>query len=414
MNSLYKMSRKRILALYASTIIILFVFSNFAAAIVNNYYQGQFIKNENEKFVTLFHHTLENDSIDYALSYAEHYTHVNNVSVKVVHEDIVLYESEKMPVSAKDYEVVLEDETYLISVDNSENSILVINNREADFITLIIIVTMSILLLYLVQSRRLKNRRVLQDIQKIEHLMKENEEKYTDLNYIELQTIYDGFNHKINTIDLMEEKRKDNLNGLVHDLKTPVTILLNHLEDVDTLEDLITNKDAIKKSLEDLSATASDLISENFMGTTRKFNLSLNLTKELENYVSTFKSKNIVLKYSVALNVMVYWNKRDFGRVLRNLLTNAYYYSDPNTTVYVHLLNDKDDYKLKIINTGQKIDQEDLHKIFEKNARNDKSENTQGNGLGLYITKLLVEEINAKIYAQSNEKESTFIIQFKK
>lgn len=414
MNSLYKLSRKRILALYASTIVVLFIISNIAAVIVNNYYQEQFINNENEKFVTLFQHTLENDSIDHALTYAEHYTHVNDVSVKVTHQAIVLFESERMLRNAKEYQVLLDDITYTIKIDNSENSILVINNREADFITIIIVGTMSVMLLYLIKTRRVKNRRVLQDIQKIEHLMIKNKEKFTDFNYIELQKIYDGFNHKINTIDLMEEKRKDNLNGLVHDLKTPVTILLNHLEDVSTLEDLIINKDAIKKSLEDLSSTASDLISENFMGTKKKFNLSNNLTRELENYVSTFKSKNITLKQSVASNVMVYWNHRDFGRVLRNLLTNAYYYSDPNTTVYVHLLNDKENYTLKVINTGQKIEQEDLHRIFEKNSRRDENENTDGNGLGLYITKLLVEEINAKIYAVTNENESTFIVEFKK
>ncbi len=414
MNSLYARSRKRILFLFALSILIIGGLANVATQIVNNYYSDELIEDENRKFVDLFKHTIEFESEGDAISYASHYTHINEVDIIILRNHEIIFESERVPEATKTYEFAYNDNTYQISLDNSRNSILVIKDRETYFINIISIVAILVLLVYVVISRRIRNKKVLYDISSIDELIKSNDDPKIDLNYIELQEIYNAFYNKIKTIDLMEEKRKDNLNGLVHDLKTPITILLNHLEDINSLEDLITNKDAVRKSLEELSNTSSDLISENFMGVKRDFNLSENLKNELETYVSTFKSKNITLKCNLLNDVHVKWNKRDFGRVLRNLLTNAYYYSNPDTTVYVNLMHSKETYSLKIINSGQVIKQQDLKRIFEKSVRDNQEDNVEGNGLGLYITKLLVEEIGATIFADSKGDENIFTIEFVK
>ena len=414
MNSLYRRSRKRILFLFAISILIIGGIANVGYRIVNNYYGWQIIDNENQKFVEMFGHTVESESEWEAIAYAEHYTVINKSNIIVYVEGEQIFETEEPPENFKDYYVSGDGNVYTISIDNSNNTLLSIFAQEEYFINIISISVIGILMIYTVISRRMHNQRVLYDISSIEELIDDNTDKKDDLNYSELQDIYDDFYSKIRTIDLMEEKRKDNLNGLVHDLKTPITILLNHLEDIDTLEDLLLNKEVVRKSLEELSITASNLISENFASDVKEFNLSVNLEKELQTYISTFNSKNISIKYNILDDVMIKWNKRDFGRVLRNLLTNAFYYSNPDTTVYVNLTNNKGHYKLQIFNTGSLIKEEDFSRIFNKNIRDEESENTEGNGLGLYITKLLVEEIGAKIYASSNETQNIFTIEFTK
>lgn len=414
MNSLYRRSRKRILFLFALSILIIGGIANVGYRIVNNYYGWQIIDNENQKFVEMFGHTVESESEWEAIAYAEHYTVINKSNIIVYVEGEQIFQTEEPPVNFTDYYVSGDGNVYTISIDNSNDTLLSIFAQEEYFINIISISVIGILMIYTVISRRMHNQRVLYDISSIEELIDDNTDKKDDLNYVELQDIYDDFYSKIRTIDLMEEKRKDNLNGLVHDLKTPITILLNHLEDIDTLEDLLMNKDVVRKSLEELSITASDLISENFASDIKEFNLSVNLEKELQTYISTFNSKNINIKYNILDDVYIKWNKRDFGRVLRNLLTNAFYYSNPDTTVYVNLTNNKGHYRLQIFNTGSLIKEEDFTRIFNKNIRDEESENTEGNGLGLYITKLLVEEIGAKIYASSNETQNIFTIEFEK
>lgn len=414
MNSLYKKSRKRILFLFAISIMLIGGVANIIAQYVNDYYSEQLIENENARFVELFMHTAEFESETNALSYAEHYAHLNDIGIMISSDDEVIFESERLPQNLKTYSASLNGKTYDITIDNSNNYILVINEREALYINYITIGAIGILMIYVVVSRRIRNKKILYDVSSINQLINTDEEPRQDLNFIELQEIYNAFNNKITTIDLMEEKRKDNLNGLVHDLKTPITILLNHLEDISSPEDLILNKDAVAQSLQDLSVTASDLISENFMGTKNRFQLSQHLNKELLNYIHVFKSKNITLKYNILPDAVVDWNKRDFGRVLRNLLTNAYYYSNPDTIVYVNLTNMKTKYQLQVINQGNTIKKKDLDRIFEKSIRTNEDDNVEGNGLGLYITRLLVEEIGAKIYADSNETENIFTIEFMK
>ena len=71
---------------------------------------------------------------------------------------------------------------------------------------------------------------------------------------------------------------------------------------------------------------------------------------------------------------------------------------------------------IKIKDEGVGIKKEDLSKIFNKFIRleNHLTSKTQGNGLGLYITKNLVESMDGEIEVESTEKTGTeFSLRFK-
>lgn len=97
-----------------------------------------------------------------------------------------------------------------------------------------------------------------------------------------------------------------------------------------------------------------------------------------------------------------------------NLLTNAVHYSPPKSTIDVELSADKNNYYFAVKDHGIGIPKEDQEKIFTKlfRAGNAQSFHTDGNGLGLYITKLILEATSGKISFSSTEgKGSTFNIQ---
>jgi two-component system, OmpR family, sensor kinase len=100
----------------------------------------------------------------------------------------------------------------------------------------------------------------------------------------------------------------------------------------------------------------------------------------------------------------------DSGRlaqVITNLLTNAILYNKPNGEVRVKLESQNGMAILTVSDTGQGIATEDLPRVFERFYRADKSRSTGGNGLGLAITKAVVEAHGGTIEVASKENIGT-------
>lgn len=102
--------------------------------------------------------------------------------------------------------------------------------------------------------------------------------------------------------------------------------------------------------------------------------------------------------------------------IVQNLLTNAIKYSHPGTTIRVIVkVNDKDNLILSVINSGIGIDKEDRDKIFSKFFRAEKAKllDIQGNGLGLYIIKSILDRMKGKIWFESEGNLTHFKVSLK-
>ena len=110
-----------------------------------------------------------------------------------------------------------------------------------------------------------------------------------------------------------------------------------------------------------------------------------------------------------------------FQQVMTNLIENAAKYGLENSTITIkagllgsgvmnqHSAPDNENVSIKIINFGGEIPSEDYEKIFTKFARIDNplTRKVQGSGLGLYITKNLVEKMGGKISVNSTLKSGS-------
>ena len=104
-----------------------------------------------------------------------------------------------------------------------------------------------------------------------------------------------------------------------------------------------------------------------------------------------------------------------FQQVMTNLIDNGGKYSEPGSTVLVTTESKRDEIIIKVKDEGVGIKKDDSDKLFKKFSRieNHLTSKTQGNGLGLYITKQLVESMSGKITFESEEgKGTTFIVTF--
>jgi len=107
----------------------------------------------------------------------------------------------------------------------------------------------------------------------------------------------------------------------------------------------------------------------------------------------------------------IYVNKASFETILSNLITNSIKYGASQVNLSVDL--NKDFLQLKVHDDGQGIAENDLPYIFEKfyRVQKDNIHASKGFGLGLYIVKQLVDQINGEIKVKSQlNKGSEFLI----
>jgi heavy metal sensor kinase len=95
------------------------------------------------------------------------------------------------------------------------------------------------------------------------------------------------------------------------------------------------------------------------------------------------------------------------AQVITNLLTNAIQYNLPDGEVRLKLESQDGMAVLTVRDTGQGIEAEDLPRVFERFYRADKSRSTGGNGLGLAISKVVVEAHGGTIEVSSKENAGT-------
>lgn len=96
-------------------------------------------------------------------------------------------------------------------------------------------------------------------------------------------------------------------------------------------------------------------------------------------------------------------------RILTNLLTNAQKYSTPNTPITVCACRLDGEVEIAVTDQGRGINADDLPHIFERFYRAKSGRQAEGIGLGLYITKMLVEAHGGHIWVESEPGQgSTF------
>jgi signal transduction histidine kinase len=95
------------------------------------------------------------------------------------------------------------------------------------------------------------------------------------------------------------------------------------------------------------------------------------------------------------------WDPLRLDQILTNLLSNAVKFSPPASTVRVSLRGRDDEVELTVTDQGVGIAPDELPEIFEPFVRGQEAGRISGNGLGLFITRSLVEQHGGRITMRS-------------
>ncbi|MBC7473190.1 MAG: hypothetical protein H7263_02775 [Candidatus Sericytochromatia bacterium] len=237
----------------------------------------------------------------------------------------------------------------------------------------------------------------------------------------EMKLIPREFNLLIDEFNLMEEKIeqldsfKSNLIDTVsHEFRTPLTSIKGFSStllrkdanfDIETQRKLLkiisSQSDRLSRMVEDL------LVVPKLEGHVLQLNLQEIELDHTIIHISEFFPDDIY-KIDVAENIWVLVDSDRFEQVLLNLFENAHKYTDPKgSTVKINAYKENDSVRIVVTNCSKNIAQDKLDSLFDKFFRLDDqlTRTTGGTGLGLYITKGLVELMQGRIWIESDNNE---------
>lgn len=216
-------------------------------------------------------------------------------------------------------------------------------------------------------------------------------------------------------LKLKQKTRKSLIDQLVHQTRTPLTILQSHIEGI---EDGLIEVDAkeltiCQNQIADITSMIANMSSvidadPNMQQVQIESFEFQSLVKQIqEGLMAQFQKKDIQLTIVSDEKVTLKTDKYKLSQAIYNLLTNAYKYTKAYGTVSISYFIVDGSLKVSIQDTGIGISEEALDKVFEAYYREANDLEVKGDGLGLYIVKENVSALQGEISIDSSVGEGS-------
>ncbi|KYK34697.1 MAG: hypothetical protein AYK22_04865 [Thermoplasmatales archaeon SG8-52-3] len=212
-------------------------------------------------------------------------------------------------------------------------------------------------------------------------------------------------------VDMLLKQKDEFVNQLGHDLKTPlmplstlIPLLIQKEKDPtkrEWLEVLERNVDYMKgiviKTLE-----LAKLNSPKTKFSLEKINLKDEVERTIENKITLFENKKIKLKNNITNGYLVQADKLRLEELLTNILENSIKYNKNKGEITIDAEKQKDYVKISIKDNGIGMTNGQIRHIFDEFYKADQSRHDfESSGLGMTISKRIVERHNGKIWVES-------------
>ncbi len=283
------------------------------------------------------------------------------------------------------------------------------------FITAIVVGGILLIVSRMIVRPLLEMKKVTGEIAKGNYGMKlpvKGEDEVSQLAY--------SINHMSDEIQFYQNQRNEFLADIGHELRTPLTylkgyseILLRHPvseeEKTEYLQIIYDQSNRLQRLVQDLFDLAR-MEQGDFSFRRDQIGLENVLTDVLTLVESSMDAKGIQLEYFPPYqSFMIEGDHQRLGQVFINILENARRYTPEGGSVYIRYKGTKTEVTLEIQDTGPGIPKEELPFIMERLYRVEKSRSpeTGGAGLGLAISKKIVEMHQGELQVESTEGKGT-------
>ncbi|MCC6549519.1 MAG: PAS domain S-box protein [Ignavibacteriaceae bacterium] len=257
-----------------------------------------------------------------------------------------------------------------------------------------------------------------------------DQDKMRDLNskLIEANRIIsierDRARQKISVLEELNRLKNDFLSNISHELRTPLASIIGFAETIhsdtsmapemrDEFNSIILNE---AKRLSRLINNVLDIsrIEEGTVTLNKEyFKLDEVLEPLLEAYTKQTAEKGVTFSYELPpQEVLLYADKENFLRVTDNLLSNAVKFTDPGGRITLFIKTFYREIEIIVTDTGVGIPKNDIPFIYQKFYRVSRpGAQIPGTGLGLALTKQIIDLHKGMITVRSEEnKGTTFVV----
>lgn len=206
------------------------------------------------------------------------------------------------------------------------------------------------------------------------------------------------------------------LSNISHDLKTPLTVILGYLEML-TLK--YKEEEALHKAY-DRTQEVILLINKFFdlaklesgdkEMSMEKVNISELCRMNILDYYHTLEELAVDVSIDIPEKaIFILGNNNAIKRILNNLISNAIKYGGAGKYLGIKVIDEEDYVRIEVIDHGKGIEERHKEEVFERmyTLEDSRSKAYQGSGLGLTITKELVELLGGEIHLDSKPHEET-------
>lgn len=230
---------------------------------------------------------------------------------------------------------------------------------------------------------------------------------YQSQNFVKIKELEDK-NLKIQQLNI---EKKDILNFVAHDLRNP----LNNIEALSNLMVLNQTNTEEAKMIASSAKQAKEIINDLLIGVkpnpdypeTTRIELSESLIGIIEKWTVNTKRKIQFINHSS--ESYTYINPSKLERVIDNLINNSIKFSESNQPIHINLAKTSNEICIKIQDFGIGIPKELQENIFEQFSKAGRTglKGEKSTGLGLHISKKIIEEHQGRLLMSSEENNGT-------
>ena len=216
------------------------------------------------------------------------------------------------------------------------------------------------------------------------------------------------------------QKQKRFIADASHELRTPIAVVISGLEvNLNNKNlDFSGAKKTLEKTLDEMrefSKLSNSLLDISKYDTPIKIEYeSIPINELVRSIIEKNKNlaqlKEIDIEAKIESLAVVEGNKIELSRVFFNILDNAIKYTEPKGMITISDKIVLNKYILTISDNGIGISKDILNKIFDPFFRGDGARSTSGAGLGLTLSKKIIENHNGTISIKSQVNKGTNVI----
>jgi two-component system phosphate regulon sensor histidine kinase PhoR len=229
----------------------------------------------------------------------------------------------------------------------------------------------------------------------------------------------------ITSLKTIEERRKNLISDISHEIKTPVSVIRAGAE---TLQNgAINDKNASDKFLSAITANSerlAEMVNDllelerieqgQLYQQKEKINLKHEINLIIESIEALANDQNVTLINKIGHDHYLHTDKSAFRGIFLNLLNNAIKYSKESGLVTIASNVTNTNIVIAVEDNGYGIEKNNLQRIFDRFYRTPKARaHTNGSGLGLSLVKQQINQIGGMIDVKSKiNKGTTFFVSF--